>query len=103
MQTQESYPTREIRQAPTLGQLKIEQAWKRAQRDALRRQIWASQAFVDDHRPPAAIARRIAQAVASNLLQLADVVDDLDSIGREIDRLETALFGWRHASVEPRS
>lgn len=101
----QSYATLAVRQvvregppaapSPTLDQLRVEAAWKRRQRNALLRQIRRSKAFIREHRPPYRVVERIAAAVEQYLLQLADVVDDLEGVQAEIDRLETALFGWR--------
>ena len=81
--------------APTLDELHVEHDRLTARCNDLRRQIHAGYRFVEQHHPARPIAKRIVANVRRNVLLLADTIDERDAVQRQIDRLETAYFGWR--------
>ena len=87
--------------APTLGQLKAELAWWLALRDAATRHIRTSEAFLRQHDLPRPVAAVIAGSVAESRRVLAEVLADIAGVQRDIDQLETALFGWRSCPSDP--
>ena len=108
---QVSYPIPALRQvvregppappAPTLAELKDELAWWLDLRDAAARHIRVSEAFLRANDLPRPVAAVIAASVAESRRVLAEVLADIAGVQRDIDQLETALFGWRSCPSDP--